>query len=98
MKQISISRDDNGLVNEHIQPGMFVTFSFTLEDDTVFTDEGVIVKAIYNNDPSLDSYIVSGKKGKTEIFSRDIDTVYSVRCQTFYQELSPASRRNYQHR
>ena len=78
MKQIQVSHDDNGLVNEHLRPGMFVTFSFTLEDDTVFTDEGVIVKATYGNDPSDDSYIVSGKKGKSEIFSRDINNVYSI--------------------
>ena len=59
-------------------PGMYVSFSFTLENGTVFTDEGVIIKAMYADNVEDNSYIISGKKGKTEVFNRDIDAVYKV--------------------
>ena len=78
MKRLNIKLDDNGLLAERLMPGMYVSFSITLEDDTVFTDEGVIIKAMYADNVEDNSYIVSGKKGKTEVFSRDIDAVYKV--------------------
>ena len=78
MKRLNIKLDDNGLLAERLTPGMYVSFSITLEDDTVFTDEGVIIKAMYADNAEDNSYIVSGKKGKTEVFSRDIDAVYNV--------------------
>ena len=63
---------------KRLMPGMYVSFSFTLENGTVFTDEGVIIKAMYADNVEDNSYIISGKKGKTEVFNRDIDAVYKV--------------------
>lgn len=78
MKQLNIKLNDNGLLAERLMPGMYVSFSFTLENGTVFTDEGVIIKAMYADNVEDNSYIISGKKGKTEVFNRDINTVYKV--------------------
>lgn len=78
MKQLNIKLNDNGLLTERLMPGMYVSFSFTLENGTVFTDEGVIIKAMYADNVEDNSYIISGKKGKTEVFNRDIDAVYKV--------------------
>lgn len=63
---------------KRLMPGMYVSFSFTLENGTVFTDEGVIIKAMYADNVEDNSYIIRGKKGKTEVFNRDIDAVYKV--------------------
>ena len=65
-------------IMKRLIPGMYVSFSFTLENGTVFTDEGVIIKAMYADNVEDNSYIISGKKGKTEVFNRDIDAVYKV--------------------
>lgn len=78
MKQLNIKLNNNGLPAERLMPGMYVSFSFTLENGTVFTDEGVIIKAMYADNVEDNSYIIRGKKGKTEVFNRDIDAVYKV--------------------
>lgn len=73
MKQLNIKLNDNDLLAERLMPGMYVSFSFTLENGTVFTDEGVIIKAMYADNVEDNSYIIRGKKGKTEVFNRDIE-------------------------